>query len=65
MTLRTVVFAIAFACALVGAGLAPARDAQNDSPVTVEQLIAQALAENVPIISSDTAFAAYGATLIW
>jgi quercetin dioxygenase-like cupin family protein len=46
MTLKTAVFAIAFACALVGAGLTPARDAQSDSPVTAEQLIAQALADD-------------------
>ena len=28
-------------------------------------VIAQALAENVPILGNDQAFAAYGATLIW
>ena len=28
-------------------------------------VIAQALAENVPILGNDSAFTAYGATLIW
>jgi quercetin dioxygenase-like cupin family protein len=46
MTMKAAIFAVAFACALVGTGLASARDAQSDSSVTAEQLIAQALADD-------------------
>ncbi len=44
MTAKAAIIAIAFACALAGAGLVFARDPQSESPVTAEQLMAQALA---------------------
>jgi quercetin dioxygenase-like cupin family protein len=43
--MRTAIFAVAFACSLVGAGLVSARDPQSAGSVTAEQLIAQALAD--------------------
>ncbi len=44
MTTKAAILAIAFACALAGAGLVFARDPQSESAVTSEQLMAQALA---------------------
>jgi quercetin dioxygenase-like cupin family protein len=44
MTTKTAILAIAFACALVGAGLGFARDLQSEGGAIAEQLIAQALA---------------------
>jgi quercetin dioxygenase-like cupin family protein len=44
MTAKAAIIAIAFACAPAGAGLVFARDPQSESPVTAEQLMAQALA---------------------
>jgi quercetin dioxygenase-like cupin family protein len=44
MTTKAAILAIAFACALAGAGPVFARDPQSGSAVTSEQLLAQALA---------------------
>jgi quercetin dioxygenase-like cupin family protein len=44
MTTKSALAAIVFACSLVGAGLIFAREPENQSAVTAEQLMAQALA---------------------
>src|SRR5262245_9315162 len=46
MTAKAAILAVAFACALAGAGLVSARDPQSEGGAIAEQLMAQALADD-------------------